>query len=56
MNPMKYLKIVFGLLLIVGGGYLTIYFWERFWYLLEGIVGPVVILIGLLILALVAFD
>ncbi len=56
MNPGKYFKMVLGLLIAVVGIYGSLYFWPNLWTLIKGAVGPVVILVGLLIIAMSALD
>lgn len=55
-NIGKYFKIVIGLLVTALGLNACIYFWPNLWDLMKGAVGPVVVLIGLLILAVAALD
>ncbi|MCD4666860.1 hypothetical protein K8R47_03555 [archaeon] len=45
-------KVIFGLLLIVGGVYLISIWWPSVWTLIKGSVGIIIGLIGLLLLLL----
>lgn len=56
MNIGKYFKIVLGLLISIVGIYGCLFFWPSLWILIKGAVGPFVILIGLLVIAIAALD
>lgn len=52
----KALKIIIGILLMIGGGFLIWLWWPEFLYVLKGLVGVIVLLIGLLILVIGALE
>ena len=52
----KAFKLVLGLLITVIGVQGCIYFWPYLWDLMKAAIGPFVILVGLLILAISALD
>ena len=52
----KLLKLLVGLLIVTGGVWLTVTFWQNFVGLFKEWVGPVVVLIGLFVLLLAALD
>ena len=52
----KALMGVIGVLILIGGIYICIWQWENLWPLIQGITGPVVILIALFVLLLAGLE
>ena len=52
----KALVSVVGVLILIGGIYLCVWQWENLWPLLQGLAGPVVIMIALFVLLLAGLE
>ncbi|MFH0868643.1 MAG: hypothetical protein V1839_00270 [archaeon] len=51
-SAMKWVKILFGILVILAGLFLTWTFWPEFWAMFKGIIGVVLIIVGIIIAAI----
>jgi len=49
---MKWVKILFGLLVVLAGGFLVWTFLPEFWAVFKGLIGLVLIVVGLIIVAI----
>ena len=52
----KAAKIIIGILIVIAGGFLVWLWWPEFLYVLKGVIGVIVIIIGLIVIALGAID
>lgn len=52
----KALMSVIGILILIGGIYICIWQWEDLWPLIQGVTGPVIILIALFVLLLAGLE
>ena len=52
----KALTTIVGILILVGGIYICVWQWEDLWPLIQGVTGPVLILIALFVLLLASLE
>ena len=51
-TAMKWVKILFGILVILAGGFLVWTFLPEFWAVFKGMIGLVLIVIGIIVVAI----
>ena len=51
-SAMKWVKILFGILVILAGLFLVWVFWPEFWAVFKGLIGLVLIVVGIIIAAI----
>ncbi len=51
-TAMKWVKILFGILVVLAGGFLVWTFLPEFWAVFKGLIGLVLIVIGIIVVAI----
>jgi len=51
-SAMKWVKILFGILVVLAGLFLTWTFWPELWFVFKGLIGIVLIVVGIIIVAI----
>lgn len=51
-TAMKWVKILFGILIVLAGGFLVWTFLPEFWAVFKGLIGLVLIVVGIIVVAI----